>query len=241
MKMNCIEFRRLLLTHPGVVDPEFAEHRRSCPDCADAVERSGHFERRLRQAVNVDVPENLASRILLKQSFECHAERPWWRTRRVYALAASLLLVVGLVSLGLNAQLEQGRLSEEFVALVNGAPYALAASKPVSGNEISAALEPVGLDLDGDIGNVTYAGRCIVRGRLSGHIVVQGDTAPVTVFLIGEQLVADRAAIRSDLYSGIVVRQGAGTIAIVGIPGEALETIEARVRSAIRWGSMQDA
>ena len=52
---------------------------------------------------------------------------------------------------------------------------------------------------------------------------------------------ADRAAIRSNLYSGIMVRQGAGTIVIVGIPGEALENIEARVRSAIRWAPMRDA
>jgi ATP-dependent protease HslVU (ClpYQ) peptidase subunit len=239
--MNCIEFRRLLLTDPGLVDAEFVEHRRSCPDCAEAVERSAHCEWRLRQAVNIDVPENLASRILLKQSFEYHADRPWWRTRRAYALAASMLLMVGLISLGLSSYLEQQRLNEEFVALVNGAPYALAASKPVSGSEISAALEPVGLDLAGDIGAVTYAGRCIVRGKLSGHIVVQGDTAPVTVFLIGEQLVADRATIRSNLYSGIVVRQGAGTIAIVSTPGESLEKVEARIRSAIRWTPMQDA
>ncbi len=233
--MTCIEFRRLLLTDPGLVDAESAEHRRSCADCAEAVERSAHREWRLRQAVNVGVPENLAPRILLKQSFEHQAERPWWRTRRAYALAASMLLVVGLISLGLGSYLQQRRLNEELLALINGAPYALAASEPISGSEISAALEPAGLDLAGDIGNVTYVGRCIVRGKLLGHIVVQGDTAPITVFLIAEQLVTDRATIRGNLYSGILVRQGAGTIAIVSTPGQSLEKVEARIRSAIRW------
>lgn len=239
--MNCIEFRRTLLTDPAAVDPEFTAHRRGCSECTDAIERSAHFERRLREAVNIDVPENLTSRILLKQSFEAHGERPWWRTRRVYALAASLLLAVALVSLGLGAQLEQRRLSKEFVALVNGAPYAMAASKPVSSSEISAALEPAGLDIQGPIGDVTYAGRCLVRGKLSGHIVIQGDTAPVTVFLISEQLVADRTTINSDLYSGIVLAQGSGTIAIVSVPGESLEKVEARVRSAIRWAPVHGA
>jgi Protein of unknown function (DUF3379) len=239
--MTCIEFRRLLLTDPGLVEAESAEHRRSCPECAEAVERSAHCEWRLRQALNIGVPENLAPRILLKQSFEYQAERPWWRTRRAYALAAGMLLVVGLISLGLGAYLQQRRLNEEFVALINGAPYALAAGKPLSGSEISAALELAGLDLAGDIGNVTYAGRCVVRGKLLGHIVVQGDTAPVTIFLIGEQLVADRATIRSNLYSGIVVRQGAGTIAILSTPGESLEKVEARIRSAVRWTPMQGA
>ncbi|NCF26983.1 MAG: DUF3379 family protein [Gammaproteobacteria bacterium] len=238
--MNCIEFRRILLTDPGTLDAEFTEHRHHCPDCSDAVERSAHFERCLQEAVNIPVPENLASRILLKQSFESHDERPWWRTGRVYALAASIMLVAGLVFLGFNSQVEQRRLSEEFVALVNGAPYALAPNPRVSSSEISTALEPAGLDLQGDIGDVTFAGRCIVRGKLSGHIVVRGDTAPVTVFLISEQLVTARATIRSDHYSGVVVPQGTGTIAIVSSPGESLENVEALVRSAIRWAPMQD-
>jgi len=239
--MNCIEFRRMLLIDPAGVDAEFAEHRRACPACADAVERSAHFERRLREAINTDVPENLASRILLKQSFEPRAARPWWRKRRVYALAASLLLVLGLVGLQLSSHVQERRLSEEFVALVNGAPDALTPSKPVSSREISATLEPAGLDLQGSIGNVTFAGRCLVRGKISGHIVVQGETAPVTVFLIREQLVASRAVINSDFYSGIVLPQGTGTIAIVSAPGESLDKVEAQVRSAIRWAAVRDA
>ena len=238
--MNCIEFRRTLLTEPSGADPEFAEHRRGCPECADAVERSAHFERLLGEAINIEVPENFASRILLKQSFEPRAERPWWRKPRAYALAASLLLVLGLVGMQLNSHLQQRRLSEEFVALVNAAPYALAASKPVSSREISATLEPAGLDLQGSIGNVTFAGRCVVRGKISGHIVVQGDTAPVTVFLISEQLVASRAAINSDFYSGVILPQDSGTIAIVSAPGEPLEKVEAQVRSAIRWAPKHD-
>jgi hypothetical protein len=239
--MNCIEFRRILLADPGAVDAAFAEHRRSCAECADAVERSTRFEQCLREAVSIDVPENLASSILLKQSFQSQTQPSWWRSPRTYALAASMLLVVGLAYMGLTTHLEQRRLSEEFVALINGAPYALSTRKPVSSSEISAALEPAGLDLAGTIGDVTFVGRCIVRGKISGHIVLQGDTAPVTVFLIKEKLIADRATIQSDHYSGIVLAQGTGTIAIVSSPGEALEKIEARVRSAIRWARIQGA
>jgi hypothetical protein len=239
--MNCMEFRRMLLTDPAVSDPDFAEHRRSCPDCGDAVERSAHFERRLREAVNVDVPENLASRILLKHSFQPHPKRSWWRAPRVYAMAASVLLAVGLASMTLTSQMEQRGLSEEFVALVNGAPGALTASDPVSDSEVSETLQAAGLDLAGRIGDITFAGRCLVRGKISGHIVVQGETAPVTVFLIKEQLVTARAAIRSDHYSGVVIPEGTGTIAIVSAPGESIEEVEAQVRSAVRWSPIRGA
>lgn len=239
--MNCMEFRRMLLTDPCSTDAAFVEHRGSCRDCADAVARSAHFESRLRGAVNVDVPENLASRILLRQSFEAQPERPWWRSRTVYAMAAGMLLALGVVVLGYQSYHEQKRLGEEFVELVNGAPYTLTATGPVSGSEISSALEPTGLDLEGSIGDVTFAGRCLVRDKLSGHIVVKGETARVTVFLMTDQLVQRRTTIRTANYSGIVLPQGPGTIAIVSAPGEALDDVEARVRSALRFKAVQDA
>ncbi len=239
--MNCMDFRRMLLTDPHSKDAEFAAHRRHCSECADAVARSAHLEHRLRAAVNIDVPENLASRILLKHSFEARSRRPWWRTRRVFALAASVLLAAVIAGLGYQSHHEQQRLGEEFVALVNDAPYALASTQRISGTEISAALAPTGLDLQGEIGVVTFAGRCLVRDKLSGHIVLKGETAPVTVFLIKDQLVSSRTAIRTAHYSGIVLPQGSGTIAIVSTPGEALERVEARVRAALRFKRLTDA
>ena len=125
--------------------------------------------------------------------------------------------------------------------VVEPGTYALTASERMSGPEISESLGPAGLDLAGDIGDVTFAGPCIVRGKISGHIVVQGETAPVTVFLIKEQLVANRATIHSDHYSGVVIPQGTGTIAIVSAPGESIEQVEAQVRSAVRWSATRGA
>lgn len=231
----------MLLTDPHTADADFIAHRRTCRECADAAERSAHFEHRLREAANIHVPENLASRILLKQAFAAETERPWWRSTRVLALAASLLLVVSVALLGLQGMLEERRLGDEFVALVEAAPYALASDEPVSGSQISAALEPTGLDLEGDIGNVTFAGRCLVRGKLSGHIVVKGERAPVTVFLMTDRLVSDRASIRSAHFNGVVLPEGSGTIAIVSTSGEALQSVEARVRSALRFKPRQGA
>lgn len=239
--MNCMEFRRMLLTDPRSSEPAFIEHRSHCPECAEAAARSARFERRLAEAVNVEVPENLASRILLKQSFEPQPRPAWWRSARLLALAASLLLMVGVAALGWQSYRAQQQLADEFVALVNGAPYALSATRAVSGSEISATLEPTGLDLAGTIGDVTFAGRCIIRDKLSGHLVVKGDTAPVTVFLMTDRLVENRTRIRTAQYSGIVLPQGSGTIAIVGAPGEMLDDVEARVRAALRFRSTRDA
>jgi hypothetical protein len=39
----------------------------------------------------------------------------------------------------------------------------------------------------------------------------------------------------------VVLPQGSGTIVIVSAPGEALESLETRVRSAIRWASTKGA
>ncbi len=228
--MNCLEARRRLATEPGVRDEALGDHLAACEACTAEAARSARLERVLREAVAVPVPEGLASRVLLRQEF---AERPAKRWPRPLALAATIACVALAVAL-LRASRE-APIDAEVMALVAEAGYALAARGPVSEEEVAAALLPVGLGLEGEIGDVTFASRCLVRGRLAGHLVLRGDTAPVTVFLIPHAMVEERADVRSATLAGFVLREGQGTIAIVGAPGEQLAGIEARVRAAVRW------
>lgn len=68
--MNCLEFRRAYTSDPGQQDADVLSHGRTCPDCAAFVERMTAFEAGLREAVAVDVPEDLDSRIALRRSLE---------------------------------------------------------------------------------------------------------------------------------------------------------------------------
>ena len=65
--MNCLEFRRRLGSEPASTLGSFVAHRAECPSCAAAQTRADEFEERIRRAVSVPAPSNLADRILLAQ------------------------------------------------------------------------------------------------------------------------------------------------------------------------------
>ena len=140
--MNCLEFRRTLETDPDCRDEAFSRHRLEGPACAAQAARSAKFERDLRAAVRVDVPDQLESRILLRRAFD---DRRTHRSRRIRGLAIAATLLVA-VSVGVLAWLDGTRTSElerEVVTLIQNAPYALEAEGPVPAGEINTALAPV--------------------------------------------------------------------------------------------------
>ncbi|MDX1529368.1 MAG: DUF3379 family protein, partial [Gammaproteobacteria bacterium] len=100
---------------------------------------------------------------------------------------------------------------------------------------VAEALAPVGLDLTGELEKVTYAGQSLIGGKLSAHIVIQGEWAPCTVFLIPDIEVSSRYTIRGDSMKGVVVPFDGGAVAIVGAPQEMLEPVIERVKTAFRW------
>jgi len=229
--VNCLDVRRLLAAEPASRDQALVQHLAACPSCAGEAARSARLERVLREAAAVPVPEGLDSRILLRQEFSDRPDRRRWL--RPLALAASVACVA--VAIAFARAPREAPIDAEVVALIAEAGYALDARGPVSEDEIAAALMPVGLGLDGPIGEVTFASRCLVRGRLAGHLVLRGESAPVTVFLIPHSLVEVRADVSSPTLAGFVMPDGLGTIAIVGAPGEQLAGIEEKVRAAVRW------
>ena len=96
--MDDLEFRRRVLSEP----------KQRTPDIIDAVassEANSHFlddvlslDKQIHSAMNVDVPDDLADRILFNQtsSEESKVVRPTF-ARRAMAMAASVAFVAGLL------------------------------------------------------------------------------------------------------------------------------------------------
>jgi hypothetical protein len=61
----------------------------------------------------------------------------------------------------------------------------------------------------------------------------------VTVLFLPHERVVDRLPVRDGGLQGIIAPAGPGSIAIVGVPGEALDDIERRVRLAVRFAARE--
>ncbi len=216
--MNCLEFRRHFTVDPSGNGHETAVHRQQCPGCDRFAERMGEFEKRLREAmavdvpqgvaerigrrlemesptlteehldrhlesaVRVDVPEGLAGRILFRHSFERQR-----RARRRRHLSAAL--TVGLASaLGLSmfwpSPGSHRGLAHEVVAHIEEDTQALLSRAQVRDFALSATLANFGMYLEEDISPLTYAGICEVGTTFGAHLVVAGESGPVTAIAV---------------------------------------------------------
>lgn len=223
--MNCFEFRRVCIAEPRSLDVEFRRHRAECPGCAAFAEREEGFERVLAKAVQIDVPPELNARLILRQTTQ-RAFRP----TRVFAYAASLLVVVAAVLGVLWDQRAQG-IDELVMGHILDEPEHLMSQDEVPVERAAAVLARIGVPLRGDLGVIRFADLC--PGRPGAHLVLAGRNGPVTVMIMPTRPVSTRQVLAHGGFSGIVVPAGTGSVAIVGLPGEPLDEHEQRLRAAM--------
>lgn len=231
--MNCLEFRRHCLAEPGSQDSEFLRHKRECPRCADYAAGVGQVDRKLAEALHVDVPANLASRIILRQSIHRDQAKRKQRTR-MYALAASVLLTVGLAG-GVFVMTRPPSLDRAVIARINAVPEALVAGEAVSNQKLVRVLDTLGAELKGNLGRVSYASIYYVREHQCGQLVIAGAKGPVTVLLMPGIYVTHQRPIQNARFTGVIVPTANGSMAIVGEQEEDLYKIEQQLRSNLTW------
>ncbi|ROR34625.1 DUF3379 family protein [Inmirania thermothiophila] len=239
--ISCLEFRRRILVDPRDRDPALSAHRRDCPGCRSEAERIERLEAALHEACKVPVPEGLSARILLRQSLR-EEGRPRARRQRwlqVYALAASVLLVAGILGGGYYLQQSREAPVEHMVAATVGERMAeimrVAAGTEADDQVVRNMFREIGAQLVGDLGPVAYCEVTRLQGRKAGMLVFRGARGPVTVvYLMGEQ-VPRREPIRHDGLEGVIWPEGKGSVAVLGPAGESLAPYEERLRRAVRW------
>lgn len=226
MTMECIEFRRRTLEAPADNAAALAGHRLACRPCAEWATRQRHFDARVAEALAVPVPDGLAERVRMRASWSGPGRRRW------PAVAAVLLVAVA----GLSA-LQSWRtepLGEAVVEHLYHEPELLLASDgAVTADRLEAVLARIGSGLDGDLGAVTHAGLCPIRGRLAAHLVVAGEHGPIAVLVMPGQGVQTVTQVGDASLHGAILPAGSGSVAVIGFRGESLDALVERVRRSL--------
>lgn len=232
--MNCLEFRRRYLTDPINVSADIREHRVGCTACNAFAAKQDLFNRALVKGAAIPAPTGLASRILLRQSLRRNGGERLMPLRTVYAMAATLLLAVALTFGGLRWQ--QGHAVDRAVlAYLQANPATQVAATSPFGGDIDALLKPTGMALRTDLLPVRAAKRCVIKDSPAVHLVVAGEKGPVSVVVMPRQEIAERETFRQAGFKGVIVPCPKGSMAIVGVADEPIDTIERRVQAAVQW------
>lgn len=226
-KMNCLTVRRIISTHVKDNSDAFLEHLSECSSCRSFYEKQLRFNNSLKQALEIEVPEGLAERVLVELNL--NEKKTNQKNLKWLAMAASILLVVVMFS---TAPFHTPpALADAIVEHVKYDVAALREKSDISLQQLNQLLKPHGVKADRNIGKATSAGICVIKGKRGAHVVFQGNNKPVTVIILPEQLKADdEDAINDPLYKGYLVSTKHGTLAVISEDEESLQEFKIRMR-----------
>jgi hypothetical protein len=230
--MNCLVFRHRLLADPGNHDPAVRAHLRDCDSCSRWAAESTRFEAILHRAINVDVPENLASRILLHHAFrESALSRP---RRRAFALAASIV-IAGVLTGTLLLFDTKPTLADDVFTHIDETAYALTSTTILDDNEVAGVFAWFGARVSPRLGDATFANVCAFKNKRIAHVVLREAQSSVTVIIMPEERIEYSTRIGKGHRRGLLLPFSGGSMAIVSESGQGLDRLEGRVRDALRW------
>jgi len=234
--MNCLDFRREILTDPLSRDEDMLAHEASCPTCGSLAREVRAQDIQLRNALrSISPPQGMAERIQLAARFEQRAgmQRRWW-----YGAAAAMLMAVSVSMISLfSTSLDRSNvaLAQSVINHIEDESNHLHEAHQVSAGRLHRVFERFGAELADNIGTVNFAAECLMRNRNGVHLVMPGKMGPITVFFMPGEMTASSMPVGSSRFVGRIVPTSWGSIAVVGEIGETLDGMGERLAAAVRW------
>lgn len=229
--MNCLEFRRLCLASPDCSDEAFRAHRQECSTCRDFAVQMRRFDQSLGQAMSIDVPHSLKSRILLRQSLQ---PRRWSQMPIYTAMAISVLIAV-MVALWLPQSDRSESVGDIVLAYLKDSQISAPSDTAVTSQALNSLLRPLGMELDAGFGPVRAAEPCIIRGKRAAHLVLTGQEGKIDVVYMPYEYVNKRFKVSYWDRQVLVIPCPKGSIAIVGRYDETLAAVEHELHESSIW------
>ncbi|WP_221073984.1 DUF3379 domain-containing protein [Agarivorans aestuarii] len=240
--MDELEFRRQLYTNPRERSDTLIQEATRTPKNKKLYDEMQQFESKLEQALNVDVPDALAERLILSQSFD-DSQLEYRRKTRVHiAMAASIAFVVGLSFSLVNWQLPAGHTDMGQVALehvYHEMPFTSGVDEQPNLQTINAKLARYGASFDQLPGDVVYVNHCAYAGAPAFHMIMKGKMGSnINVFVVPKSTELQAVESFADKkMHGMVSKLSNANLVVVGERNEpiekALDTLTADLTQSI--------
>lgn len=221
--MKCPEVHLAIGAEPQNMSPQLEQHLHECAACTQFRREMIGLDEQIHRAMKIDLgalksdaPARPNVRLVSSASAAEPAPRPSWKQvmARQWALAASLLLAVGVI-FALWGALPRHSLAADVVAHVISEPLpasVAALPKPA----LDGVLQGANVSIDPLTHQVLFAQTCFFRGRLVPHFVVRSGDAAVTVLVLQNESLQAPEPFNEGGYDGILYPvRGHGSIAVL--------------------------
>ncbi|WP_264875104.1 DUF3379 domain-containing protein [Vibrio agarivorans] len=238
--MDELEFRRRVLTEPNVRDVDIMEATRNSESNAKFLDDVLELDKQISDTMNVDVPDDLAERILLNQALEEETKvvRPTF-TKCMVSMAASVAFMAGLLAGQINwgnvfVPQAQASLSQTALAYFYGEKDFIASlDESSSVEQINAKLVPFHYQVDRQFPyHVYYLNHCSFGTSNAFHAVLKGEHGRVTVFITNQPGTSED--FKDDKMKGMVVPLENSSMIIVAHLGEDVAKIAENIEYILK-------
>jgi hypothetical protein len=232
--MNCEDYRQAISAEPSFDGG--ASHVSECADCQAFRRKILALDSTIASALSIDVPE-LRMPELAEIDNVVSIEPSRRRIAPVWLAAAATIVigaVLGFRMIGNDVVYES--LADEIVAHLDYEPAALVVTDtPVSDGQLSDVVPASIAQLDHSAGLITYAQSCEINGKTVPHLVMQGQSGPVTILLMPDEKISAAVDLSGEHIRGVLLPVGNGSIAIIGDRSERLAPIRESVVNSVMW------
>ena len=235
--MDDLQFRRSILADPKYRDEAINASIKNDPAKHKFAQEIDSLDNKIAQAMNIPVPEDLVNKLILRQTLASHQQQKR-KTRVRLAMAASVTFVIGLTANFMMFSNTYKNLADYAIAHVNHeAPYFSNNDKATvtlaSLNEKMTAFKG---SFDSTFGTLIFADYCRFDGNKSLHLVFQGQSSPVNIFILPDDKDIEFVADFEDAkLQGSSTHFNHSNIVVVGDKNEPIKQWQERVNKNITW------
>jgi hypothetical protein len=238
--MDDLDFRRRLLADPHDSDPCITATKLQSNSNKKFADDLLQLDMKIDQALNVDVPIDLADKILFQQSGE--ESKPSKKSIKQYfpyGLAASVAFAVGLY-LGQQNILSNQPYSDSIIGEValkhvsDEAHFVEGINENATLQQVNAKLEPFGSAMTNLPGHIYYVNYCGFEDEIALHMIMDSPQGKVTVFVV--PTTSHGISNATDGYSeSLVVPIRNASLIVVGDKGQNLMPVASKIKSDLTW------
>jgi len=235
--MDDLQFRRRIYADPNTREEDMLAAMKEDPAKQKFTHELEDLDSRLFKAMNVEVPDDLSDKLILRQTLASHQQQK--RKGRVrLAFAASVAFAMGLTFNFMQVSTAYSNLGDYAIAHVNHEKdyFSNTASANVSLSSLNTKMAAFNGTFTEDVGKLLFADFCRFDGMKSLHLVFQGETSTVTVFVVPRNEELEYSAnFSNEELIGKSQQFKNSNIIVVGDKNESLQQWQKTIGDNVRW------